>query len=162
MTFLPGNEYWKLRTNHGVKRKFETSEDLRNACFEYITWVHDNPIMEDKASVQGGEVIHYQLPKMRALTQGGLCLHIGITQETWITWRGQGSDLSEVVKEIDEIIKVQKFEGAAADMLNSNIIARDLGLADKKENEISGNINYKLEDLSDDELKARLKALESE
>ena len=32
-----------------------------------------------------------------------------------------------------QIIKTQKFEGAAAELLNANIIARDLGLADKKE-----------------------------
>jgi len=31
------------------------------------------------------------------------------------------------------VIYRQKFEGASADMLNPNIIARDLGLADKKD-----------------------------
>ena len=35
-----------------------------------------------------------------------------------------------------EIIRTQKFAGAAADLLNANIIARDLGLADK--NEVTG------------------------
>ncbi|MDC9826565.1 terminase small subunit, partial [Devosia sp. ZB163] len=34
---------------------------------------------------------------------------------------------------VDEIIRAQKFEGAAAGLLNPNIIARDLGLADKQE-----------------------------
>ena len=34
---------------------------------------------------------------------------------------------------MDEIIRTQKFEGASADLLNPNIIARDLGLADKSE-----------------------------
>jgi hypothetical protein len=35
---------------------------------------------------------------------------------------------------VEEIIRTQKFEGASADLLNPNIIARDLGLADKQDN----------------------------
>ena len=38
-----------------------------------------------------------------------------------------------VIREAEEIIRRQKFEGASADLLNANIIARDLGLADKAE-----------------------------
>jgi hypothetical protein len=36
------------------------------------------------------------------------------------------------------VILDQKFTGAAADLLNPNIIARDLGLTDKKE--VSGDL----------------------
>lgn len=35
----------------------------------------------------------------------------------------------------------QKFEGASVGAFNANIIARDLGLIDKKEVEHAGNIN---------------------
>jgi hypothetical protein len=34
---------------------------------------------------------------------------------------------------VEDAIFRQKFEGASADLLNANIIARDLGLADKKD-----------------------------
>jgi hypothetical protein len=37
-----------------------------------------------------------------------------------------------VVTRVKDIIYTQKFEGASAGLLNPNIIARDLGLADKK------------------------------
>ncbi|WP_290688531.1 terminase small subunit [Haematobacter sp. UBA3484] len=43
------------------------------------------------------------------------------------------ADLSEVITRVEQIIRTQKFEGAAADLLNPNIIARELGLADKTE-----------------------------
>ena len=33
---------------------------------------------------------------------------------------------------IDSIIRTQKFEGAAADLFNANIISRDLGLVDRQ------------------------------
>ena len=40
---------------------------------------------------------------------------------------------SEVRDNIKRVIFTQKFEGASAGLLNSSIIARELGLADKKE-----------------------------
>ena len=42
-------------------------------------------------------------------------------------------DFSEVCADAERVIYQQKFQGAAADQLNPAIIARDLGLADKKE-----------------------------
>jgi hypothetical protein len=39
----------------------------------------------------------------------------------------------QVTTRVDEIIRTQKFQGAAADLLNPNIIARDLGLSEKSE-----------------------------
>lgn len=42
---------------------------------------------------------------------------------------------------VEQIIRQQKFEGAAAELLNPNIIARDLGLADKKV--LGGDLNVR-------------------
>lgn len=67
---------------------------------------------------------------MRAMTLSGLCLFLNITRETWGQWR-KLDDFSDVITQAEEVIYSQKFAGAAADLLNANIIARDLGLADK-------------------------------
>jgi hypothetical protein len=66
------------------------------------------------------------------MTLMGLCIFLGITLETWIQYRDKDG-FSDVTKEIDYIIRTQKFEGASAGMLNPNIIARDLGLIDKSD-----------------------------
>jgi poly(A) polymerase Pap1 len=42
-------------------------------------------------------------------------------------------DFSTVITDIEKTIYTQKFQGASADLLNANIIARDLGLSDKTE-----------------------------
>lgn len=68
---------------------------------------------------------------MRAMTIGGLCIFLDINRGTWNAWRAQEDDYSEVIARAEEIIYDQKFSGAAADLLNPNIIARDLGLRDK-------------------------------
>ena len=55
----------------------------------------------------------------------------------------------------ESVIRSQKFAGAAADLLNANIIARDLGLADKNQVDhttAGESLNRSATDLSDDEL----------
>lgn len=131
--FLPGNKFWTERSKHGRAPIFETSEDLWSACVEYFEWVHDNPLYEDKLVTFQGVATHEPIAKMRAMTIGGLCVFLDISQETWGVWRKNRTDFSEVITRVEEIIRVQKFEGAAADLLNPNIIARDLGLSEKTE-----------------------------
>jgi hypothetical protein len=79
-----------------------------------------------------GEARIVKVPKMRAMTIAGLCLHIGVTHETWCQYRKRDEEFSEVTAMIDSIIRTQKFEGAAADLFNANIISRDLGLVDRQ------------------------------
>ena len=45
-----------------------------------------------------------------------------------------------IIHKIEEIIYNQKFEGAAVGIFNSNIIARDLGLSDKKDIDHRGSL----------------------
>ena len=73
---------------------------------------------------------------MRAMTIAGLCLFLGISHETWSNYRDK-KDFIGVTTWAEQIIYNQKFTGAAADMLNANIIARDLGLSDKKDHSSS-------------------------
>jgi len=131
--FLPGNKFWLARSSHGVKPKFESADELRDSCHQYFQWVEDNPLYEAKAFAFQGVVKVENLPKMRAMTLRGLCLFIDVTRETWGEWKKSRPDLSDVQREAEEIIYSQKFAGAAADLLNASIIARDLGLAEKSE-----------------------------
>ena len=91
------------------------------------------------------------------MTIEGLRLFLDIGYQTWRDYCKR-EDYSEVTAKIEDIIRTQKFSGAAADLLNANIIARDLGLADKKE--IDGNMS--VSDMTEDQLDARLKALISQ
>ena len=72
------------------------------------------------------------LPKMRAMTIGGLCIFLDIDRTTWIEYASR-EGFSQVTTRVEAVIRDQKFTGASAGLLNPNIIARDLGLADKSE-----------------------------
>ena len=112
-----GNEYYKLRATDGAPRKYEDPEELWADCFAYFE--------------QRGQIFWNEQPV--PFTQGSLCIYLGITQSTWVEWRKSREDLSEVITRVDEIIRDQKLSGAVVGAYNANIVARDLGLADKQQ-----------------------------
>jgi len=131
--FTTGNRWWQARSSHGANPKFATAEDLRDACMQYFQWNDDNPLYKDQLVTFQGQATHEPVAQMRAMTLIGLCQFIDIDMTTWEDWRKNRADLSRVVQWAEKTIYRQKFEGASADLLNANIIARDLGLADKKD-----------------------------
>lgn len=159
--FLPGNRFWLARSSHGANPKFSNPDDLWDACVQYFEWNADNPLYEAKAFAYEGCVTVEHLPLMRAMTIGGLCLFIDISQRQWQEWRTTRPDLFPVITRAEEIIRKQKFEGASANLLNANIIARDLGLADKSEltGKDGGPIKTETRNQSIDDLVAEARAL---
>lgn len=127
-----GNQFWKARSSHGRKPIFASPDDLWEAATEYFQWVEDNPLWEDRITSYQGVNTHEPVAKMRAMTVTGLCIFLDISAQAWSEYKRRDG-FGEITARVDEIIRTQKFAGAAADLLNANIIARDLGLADKSE-----------------------------
>lgn len=131
-----GNRFWEMRSSHGRKPKFAKAEDLRAACCEYFEWVEEHPLHEEVLVSHKGETVHETVAKMRPMTLEGLCIFLDIDVTTWALWRkpaeeGGRKDLFGVIGWVENVIRTQKFEGAAAGFLSANIISRDLGLADR-------------------------------
>lgn len=154
--FAPGNQFWLARTSHGADPEYKNPDDLWASCCEYFQWVSDNPLYEDKVFSYQGEITHEPVAKMQAMTISGLCLFLGIETTTWRRWRAERTDLCTVITRAEQIIYHQKFTGAAADLLNANIIARDLGLADKQDHSSTDGSMSPKQSLSRDELQAEL------
>ena len=136
------NEFWKARSSHGRKPIFSEPESLWVACCEYFQWVADNPLKRTELVKFQGAAKAVEVPVMRAMTIAGLCIFLDISESSWANYRIKDADddiedgdesFVEVCARVDSIIKTQKFEGAAGGELNPNIIARDLGLVDKKD-----------------------------
>lgn len=154
-----GNQFWKARSKHGRNPIFSSPDDLWNACCDYFEWTEDHPLQEEKLFAYQGEVTRATVHKMRAMTIEGLCLFLDITHETWTNYKKR-EDFFGVTTRAEAVIRVQKFQGAAADLLNPNIIARDLGLKDRTENEYTDKSqrlrredvdNVKLDGLTEEE-----------
>lgn len=69
--------------------------------------------------------------KMRAYTWSGLYTFLDVYDLREYKTNPEYKDFSPVITRIENILRTQKFEGAAAGLLNPNIIARDLGLVDR-------------------------------
>lgn len=144
-----GNRFWEKRSKHGRSPVFESPEQLWDAACEYFVWVEDNPLMASELVKFQGEASIAEVPKMRAMTIQGLCLFLDINEQT-LTNYGEKKDFLGIVDQIKKVIYTQKITGAAADMLNSNIIARELGLTDKQDHTSSdGTMSPKGKSLDD-------------
>ncbi|WP_299970195.1 terminase small subunit [uncultured Roseobacter sp.] len=131
--FVPGTAIWKERSSHGRAPIYDSPEPLWTACCDYFEWASENPLYADTLVSYQGKAKHEPVAQMRAFTLKGMCLFIGISFETWRTWREDRPDLKEVMNRVEDVIYTQKFEGAAAGLLNAGLISRDLGLADRRE-----------------------------
>jgi len=135
-----GNRFWEARTSHGREKLFSSPESLWDACCEYFQWVEDNPLLEAKSYQFQGQPFQDTVKKMRAMTISGLVTFLDIDRSTWTAWKTD-KDLSAIVSRVEDVIYEQKFSGAAADLLNANIIAREIGLVDKREDNVKVESN---------------------
>lgn len=115
------------------KKVYLTADDFLADCVKYFEWATQTPIMTEKATVASGDVIRYDEKKLRVFTKKGLALHLGITTSKLASLMQQFPEVGEI---IEQVIYVQKFENAAVGVLNSTMMAKDLGIAEKQE--ISG------------------------
>jgi hypothetical protein len=123
-----GNEFWKRRTKHGSDKLFTKPELLWEAAQEYFQWCFDNPLIE--IDFVGKDATQVQKPKIRAFTWSGLELYLDIDSLREYKSNPDYKEFSHIITRIEKIMYTQKFEGAAAGLLNPNIIARDLRLND--------------------------------
>lgn len=142
-----GNKFWQLRSKHGRDKLFASPDLLWKAACEYFQWCDDNPwkkqeqlkkpfTYEDEDGKIRVESI-CELPTARPYTMEGLCRYLGCNTGYFRTFKHQlpegEKDFSTVITRVEEVVYQQKFEGAAVGAFNGNIIARDLGLVDRKE-----------------------------
>jgi hypothetical protein len=153
-----GNEFWKLRSKHGRSKLFKSPELLWDAACEYFQWCEENFFIEYKPMVvsegnnSGSSIQMAEIPIKRPYTLHGLCLYCDCSTSYFRAFKStlqeKDKEFLTVINKIEETIYNQKFSGAAAGFFNSNIIARDLGLSDKKEvdAEVKGEINVNFRD----------------
>lgn len=140
-----GNQFWKLRSKHGRDKLFTTPDLLWEAACEYFESIDSDPYTKVEAKTINigdyqSEIALAKLPVMKPYTMQGLCRYLDCNLVYFNHFSDQlkkddpqYEGFSKILTRIREVIYEQKFSGAAAGFFNANIIARDLGLSDKKE-----------------------------
>lgn len=136
MSAQEGNKNWMYRVRHGREKKY-TPKRLAEEANAYFQWCEDNPLKEEHIFNDKGRIVTGDTNKLRPFTLEGLCNHLDITMHTFRAYES-ADDFIPVTTRIRQIIDNQQFEGAATGLLNANIIARKLGLADKKDHTTDG------------------------
>jgi hypothetical protein len=130
-TFGIGNRAWQRRKTSGAKRRFVDANALSKAAVDYFNWVEVTPLFHAVHKNDGDMAFAKNAKSPRPMTKSGLCAHVGISTRQWSAWKNKNSpyfrpDLLPIMQCIEQVIWVQKFEGAAAGLFNAKIISREL------------------------------------
>lgn len=149
-----------------------TPEQFEIAWQQYFQWVDDNPWMKAEAIKSGdlaGTIIN--VPTVRPYTEIGFCVFHDLGQRYLYELEETLSSKERPTKSERELSTIltrarakcynQKFEGATVGAFNANIIARDLGLVDKKDIDHKTDGESLNKQLSMDEAQERIKELMS-
>lgn len=132
-----GNQFWKLRSEHGRDYLFSNTEIFEKEISAYFNWVDSHPWYKVEAVKSGdlaGTLI--KIPNARPYTLSGLCIYLNASESYWKKFRatpGLSEDFLSIISRTEEIIRTNKFEGAAVGAFKENIMIRDLGMAEKTE-----------------------------
>lgn len=112
---------------------FENGEEILAQFEDYTRYCKRNPIEKPellKSGLMAGTVVGIKVPRPQSLV--GFCIFLGIHRGTWYDWKKAGK-YSDILSRIEDRIFRQQADGAQIDMYNASIVARRLGMTDKKE-----------------------------
>lgn len=127
------NQFWKTRAKHGRDKIFSEPEILWESACDYFQWCDENPWHQQNWVGKDGEEVTRNLK--RPYTLSGLSVYLDCDEQTLKNYgtKEEYKDFFGVYTRIVQIIRTQKFEGAAVGIFNASIIARDLGLKDNQD-----------------------------
>jgi hypothetical protein len=134
-----GNKFWLARATHGREKIFQTPAIMLKAACEYFEYQDNRQLME--IDFVGKDAREVEKPHKPPFTIQGLCIFLDVNSDYFTRFEQErkkenteeAKEFCRVITHIKGIIYNQKFEGAATGFYNANIIARDLGLTDKRD-----------------------------
>ena len=127
-----GNCFWRLRSKHGRDRIIQDPEYLAKAADEYFELCIENPIITYDYKGKDATKVEYKIPKV--FQKNELARFCNVTEWRQIDdLKTVSEDFLQVVTHIENIIADQKYQFAVANIFNATIVARDLGLQDRKD-----------------------------
>lgn len=138
-----GNNYWQFRNKHGRDFKY-TPEALWDEAVKYFEWISQS-VWNKKEAIKSGDMAGsvMDVPTSTPMSIKGFCLFADIDHVTFMNYESdkeEYKDFFTIATRVRHIIESQQFEGATVGAYNTNIIARSLGLVDKKEVDNTGGI----------------------
>lgn len=132
--------YWEWRKKTGKPKAIKTPEKLWELACEYFQTIDSNPAYK-KDFIKGGESAGtiVDIETMRPYTWEGLedfLFEKGIItnlDDYRQNTDGRYQEYTGIIRAIGKVIFNRNFSGASMNFLNANLIARQLGLAEKSQ-----------------------------
>lgn len=131
MKFQKGNQLWKLADPFKNKgRRFETPKDLWNEAVKYFEWCEENDFTSLETTTTAKGKFTKEVNHKRPFTWQGLFVFLNVSD---LKNYQKNNEFSPILTRIRNIMYEQKFAGASNGIFNAGIIAKELGLVEKKE-----------------------------
>ena len=155
-----GNKYAEGCETSGQPKCFSTPGEWLNAVNSYFDWCDNNPWMKNealKSGVDAGKII--QIPTQRPYLIEGLCNYLGISLQTFYNYESKDEykEYFEISKYARNRIVNQNLEGGYVGAFDSGLVARKLGLIDKKE--VEANTTLKIQELPKEKISELIEKL---
>jgi len=170
--FPKGNRLWKERTKHGRDKIFSDPTVLLAEAYKYFELCDDNPLRKAELVKYKGTYEEASLPCYRLYSICGLMRFLNVSVAYFRSAKsnlrdkiekGKASDteveLLETIESIENTIRAQQIEGAAAGLFNAGIVARLNGLAEHTNVQGTGETVLRVS-VRDEETAAYLRELE--
>lgn len=129
------NKFWLDRLDLSKDGRKLSVKEVEEKTLEYFKTYIENPITEK--DFRGKDSNEVTLEKPRAMTKESLCTWLGIVTTTWDEWR-KDEKYKGICTRIDQFMYAYNLEYASANQMNASIIAKKLGLVDRKEQTLKG------------------------
>ena len=131
-----GNNYWEFRNKHGRDFKY-TPESLLDEAIDYFNFMAQR-VWNKKEAIKSGDLTGslIDVPTSTPFSSESFCLFADISMDTFRNYKSNADhykDFFDVATWAQTVIDSNQLEGATVGAYNPNIIARKLGLVDKKE-----------------------------
>jgi len=118
----------------GRDRFYSEPQEMWTDAVLYFEWASSEEASVDEHKIFNSATgpSHTNIDHARPFTIREYCLYVGISQDTWQRYKKR-PEYKDVTEAIKDIIYSQKFAGAAVNIYNMQIIARDLGLVERSD-----------------------------
>lgn len=134
----------------GRPKNIESPHSLLELFKQYQQYCKDNPILKEDYVGKDAKRVYRELE--RPLTWVGFECYLSDMEiindlgDYESNKDGRYEEYATIISRIKKYIEQDQFSGAAVGIYQQNIIARKLGLVDKQENQMSGEINTNITD----------------
>lgn len=155
--FVKGNQLWQMVKNPGRRALTSDPAELWQKAVDYFNWADANPLYKEEPVKHQGEGTTMELSLGRPYSMDAFTIFAGVSgsyfrtrkleladKEDMKTATPQELDLLETILLIEATVRTQRFDGAAVNIFNSNLISRVDGYADNVNQHNSGEVRQNI------------------